>query len=308
MRVIMKTENGGDNMQGDEQNQSRKVDKHMNQYKVLKESLDLYTGSSFEFLDSDLSGEVTDILSTEFTETTTKKSIADKAFKVLENGVYEGVHKEWEADISEPDMKRFASSNIDLSRNHNMDFTTVIITAKKPRVTSYKNKSLTFTPKIIDLSERDADAILVAINRKIQAGEQDKINPLELIYLPLYGSKSGKTTPILLDTAIKLTPEIVKDKQKKNKLHDLLILLTSTFVSDDELNKILEDNMRILEDSPAVRVLESRGENRGMNKKMIEIASNMLRDGDDVQKVSRNTGLDLSRVAELQEELQAHAV
>jgi hypothetical protein len=184
-----------------------------------------------------------------------------------------------------------------------MDFTTVIITAKKPRVTSYKNKSLTFTPKIIDLSERDADAVLVEINRKIQAGEQDKINPLELIYLPLYGSKSGKTTPVLLDTAIKLAPEVVKDKQKKNKLHDLLVLLTSTFISDEELNKILEDNMRILEDSPAVRVLESRG----MNKKMLEIATNMLRDGDDAPKVSRITGLDLSRVAELQEEIQACA-
>ncbi|MCL1842326.1 MAG: hypothetical protein FWF79_00780, partial [Defluviitaleaceae bacterium] len=139
-------------MQGDEQNQSRRVDKLHNQDKVLKESLDLYNGGSLEFLDAELSGKVTDILSTEITETTTKKSSADKAFKVLEKGVYEGVHKEWEADVAEDDMMRFASSNVDLSRNHKMPFTTVIITAKKPRVTSYKNKSINFTPKIIDLS------------------------------------------------------------------------------------------------------------------------------------------------------------
>ena len=62
--------------------------------------------------------------------------------------------------------------------------------------------------------------------------------------------------------------------------------------------------MRVLEDSPAVRVLESRG----MNKKMVEIATNMLRDGDDAPKVSRITGLDIAKVAELQTELQAQAV
>ena len=53
------------------------------------------------------------------------------------------------------------------------------------------------------------------------------------------------------------------DKKKQEKLQDLLILLTSSFISDKELNKILEDNMRILEDTTAFRVLEARGEARG---------------------------------------------
>jgi len=294
----------GDNMQGNEQHQSRRVDKLHNQDKVLKESLDLYNGGTLEFLDAELSGTVTDILSTEITETTTKKSFADKALKVIENGVYEGYHKEWEVDIDEPDMKRFASSNIDLSRNHNMDFTTVIITAKKPRVTSYKNKSLTFTPKIIVLNERDADAVLAEMDRKIQAGEQDKINLLEIIYLPLYGSKSGKTTPDLLDTAIKLTPKVVDDKQKQRKLQDLLILLTSTFIEDSDFRKVLVDNMRVLEDSTAVRVIGDWSR----NQTLIKVAENMLRRGRDIQEVSEDTGLDVSKVAELQTELQVHAV
>jgi len=62
--------------------------------------------------------------------------------------------------------------------------------------------------------------------------------------------------------------------------------------------------MQILEDNPAIKWLEDRG----MNKKMIEIARNMLRDGDDAPKVSRITGLEMTRVAELQTELQAQAV
>jgi len=151
---------------------------------------------------------------------------------------------------------------------------------------------------------------LAEIDRKLEAGEHKSINTLEIIYLPLYGSKSGKTTPQLLDTVIKLVPKVVEDdKQKRNKLHDLLILLTSSFVTDEELNNILEATMHVLEDSPAVRVLEDRGVikgiNQGRNQRDIEIAQNMLRRGRSIQEISEDTGLDVDRIAELQNELQA---
>ena len=146
--------------------------------------------------------------------------------------------------------------------------------------------------------------VLAEIDRKLKTGEYALINPLEVIYLPLYGSESGKTTSDLLDAAIKLTTKVVNDRDKQHKLQDLLILLTVSFISDEEFRKVLKANMRVLEDSTAVRVL---GE-WGRNQEKIEIATNMLRDGDDAQKVSRITGLDIIRVAELQEELQVRAV
>ena len=295
-------------MHSDEQNQSRIVDMLHNQDKVLKESLDLYNGNTLEFLDVELSGEVTAILATEFTETRTKKSFADKVFEVKKNGVREGVHKEWQAKITQDAMMRFASENVDLSRNHKMDFTTVVITAKKPTVAGYKNNSINFTPKIVVLCERDADKVLAEIDRKLNAGEQTLINPLEIIYLPLYGSESGKTTSDLLDAAIKLTPKVVDDKDKQQKLQDLLILLTVSFISDEEFRKVLESNMRVLEDSTAVRVLGEWGRTEGRNQEKIEIATNMLRRGRNIEEVAEDTGLDVSKVAELQTELQAQAV
>ena len=185
------------------------VDTHHNKDKVLKESLTLFKDGSLEFLDSGLSGKVTDILSTEMTETTTKKSYADNALKMSTN---EGVHHEWEADVSEDDVMRFGSYNLDLSRMHKIPFTTVIITATKPTETEYINKSISFKPIIIDLSERDADKTLAEIDRKIKAGEHSSINELEIIYLPLYTSKSGKTTADLLDIAVKLAPQVVKEE------------------------------------------------------------------------------------------------
>jgi len=94
---------------------------------------------------------------------------------------------------------------------------------------------------------------------------------------------------------------VVKDnKQKKNKLHDLLILLTGTFVTDKELNTILEENMRILEDSPVVRVLEDRGVKRGIE----QTAMKMLEAGEDYSRISLFTGLDSDRIAEIDKERQ----
>jgi len=245
--------------------QTQKVNIYQNQDKVLKESLSLFKGSTLDFLDEELSARIEDILSTEITETTTKKSFADNALR-LSNDT--GLHIEGEAEISTSDMKRFASYHIDLTRMHGISFTTVIITTKKSTVTGYTSPSMTFTPKIINLKERNADETLKTINGKLEAGEHDSINILELIYLPLYGSKSGKSAAELLDTAIKLTPQVAKDdKQKQNKLQDLLILLTSTFISDEERNKILEANMLRLEGNPAVKTLEDRGR----NQKAIEI-------------------------------------
>ena len=289
--------------QNNNANQGRIVDTLHNQDKVFKESFSLFKGGSLEFLDAELKGEVTEILSTEITETTTKKSFGDNALKLSTD---EGIHSEWEVHLNKDDMKRFGSTNLDLSRMHKIDFTSVIITVKKPSVTEYKNSSISFTPKIICLKDRDADIVLAEIDKRLKAGEHESINILEIIYLPLYGSKSGKSTPELLDTAIKLTPKVIKnDKSKQQKLYDLLILLTGSFLSDEELNRIMEANMRILEDSPAVRVLEDRGVIRGRNQRDIEIARNMLRAGEDYAKISLFTELTVDRIEEIDRELQA---
>ena len=56
-----------------------------------------------------------------------------------------------------------------------------------------------------------------------------------------------------------------------------------------------------LENNRAVKVLG----NIGRQQREVEIAINMLRDGDDVQKISRITGLSIERIIELQTEVRA---
>ena len=179
----------------------------------------------------------------------------------------------------------------------------MIITTREPSVKKYTNPSITFKPKVINLKKRNADKVLAEIDIKLKAGDYSGINPLEVIYLPLYGSDSGKTTAELLDTAIKLAPQVTQDKPKQQKLHDLMILLAGSFIDGEELNKILEANMINLENNSAVRVLEDRGRNR----RDIEIAINMLRRGRSHQEISEDTGLSLERVTELSEGLLVDA-
>jgi len=299
--------------------QTQTIETHQNQDKVLKESFTLFKGGSLAFLDETLTGKVTEILTTEITETTTKKAYGDNAFKLSTN---KGVHVEWEADISPADMMRFASYHIDLSRMHNIPFTSIIITTKEPSTTNYTSPSMTFTPKIINLKNRDADKVLSEIEKKLNTGKHSDINELEIIYMPLYSSKSGMTIADLLDTAIKLTPKVAQDdKRKRHKLQDLLILLTCTFVSEEDINKILEANMRILEDNPAIRTLEEifirkgiqkgidqgmqKGIDQGIQKGIEQAALSMLQEGDDYPRISRITGLSLDRIRELANEHSA---
>ena len=205
------------------------------------------------------------------------------------------------------DIKRFASYHIGLARIHGIDFTTIVITTTKPGAKSYKSPSMCFTPKIINLRERDADEALAGIDEKLKAGGQ--INELLLIYLPLYGSKSGKTTAELLDAAIKLAPEAARgDEAKKNKLQSLMILLGSTFMKSEELHRILEVNRMNLENNRAVQVLTEMGRRegiqQGIEQGIEQTASRMLQIGEDASKVSEYTGLTAARISELQAELQ----
>ena len=216
-----------------------------------------------------------------------------------------GVSNEWEADVSEDDLMRFASYNIDLSRKHKIPFTTIIITTKTPAVKSYENPSLTFKPKIINLKERDADKELAEIERKLKAGEY--INELQLVYLPLYGSRSGKSTADLLDTALKLTLDVAKkDKEKRGKLQSLMILLNSTFISEEEFYRVLEANHMVLEENRAVKVLTDIGRKQGIEQgimRLEQVARNMLRRGRSIQEISEDTGLSVARITELKEEM-----
>ena len=192
------------------------IDSEKRMDKVFKESLDLFKGRSLSFLDQELSDKVEDILSTEITQTTTKKSYADYALKLSGN---KGLHSEWQAEVRMNDIMRFCTYNIDLARKHNIPFTTIIVTIKKPSVSVYESPSLRFSPIVVNLRERGAEEAIKRINDKLKKGQT--INELELVYLPLYTSKTGKTMAELTGLALELTTKVSQDTTEQDKLKAL---------------------------------------------------------------------------------------
>ncbi|MCL2610611.1 MAG: hypothetical protein FWE02_02925 [Defluviitaleaceae bacterium] len=254
------------------------VDTYHSEDKVFKESFSIFKGKSLDFLDNEMTGNIIEVLTNEYTETKTKKQFTDLIFKISES---KGRHHEWQHEITLDDLKRFLSYNADLSREYKeLDFETIVITNKVPKVTQYINSSVIFKPRIIVLSERNGDEVIARITRQIENGEP--INELELIYLPMYSSPSGKSKKDLLGASLKLSHEAIQDTGTRKKTQDLLILLVSKYLSDEELKKVWEDNMTILEDNAAVRVF---GE-MGREQKAKETAILMLQKGFDRSTIS----------------------
>ena len=237
------------------------INNHHSKDKVFKESMELFKGNSLDFLGIETEGNIEEILSGEITETTTKKSYADYVFRVAED---KGIHTEWQTNVSGDDIMRFASYNIDLCRKHGIQFETVIITNNKPSAISYKNPSITFTPKVVNLKDRDADETIKQIEDKIDKGQN--VNLLEVVYLPFYGSGSGKSLFDLFGHALELVPKVTESEQVRNKLNSLLLLVTSSFVNEEEFKRILEVNAMRLDDNIAVKVLSEKGEEKAKSE------------------------------------------
>lgn len=271
------------------------VNTHHNQDKVLKESMEIFKGGTLDFLGVEANGTIKDVLSNEITETTTKKAYADTVFSVSGD---KGLHLEWEVDISAADMMRFASYHFDLHQKHGgLNFETVIITNKPSTAQPVKTFSGSFSPKIISLKERDAEATIAEIEGKLSRGE--KINLLELLYLPLYGN-TDKTEGELLDYAVKITPKATYNKHTQEKLTSLMFLLMSTFISKVEIKKVWRDNIMSLENNGFVNVIEEWSKAKSALK--------MLSDGISIELISKYLEMPIEWVEEIQHSQKVVAV
>jgi len=235
------------------------LDVHTNYDTVLKEALQLFDGKTLDFLGLSGSERIECSLNTEQTEVVIRKSYTDLIFKLSDNT---GLHIEMEAQISKNDMLRFFSYNVECTQKFNMPIKTVIFTNQKQSVIEYCGPVMIFKPIIINLSERDGDAVLKKIKRQIDRGEE--VNELEMIYLSLYNK--SRTTAELLKEAVPLVPKIKKESHDQQKMIILMLLAANKFLTKNELTKILEENHMDVRELKFIQVLEEMGLNKVLNK------------------------------------------
>ena len=266
-------------------------DIYQNYDAVFKDALTLYKDKSLDFFGLDLP-KIIEPLATETKEIIVRTKISDMTFKLEFNT---GAHFEEEVELSYDDLCRFCIENAELRRLYKMDFITVIFTMRETENISIDGESLKFYPKIINCTKWDGDSILSKLQYNIENGLE--INELEMIYLPLFGSKTKK--PIeLLKAGKDLLLKSKTDSISKQKIMALMLLVSNKFVEKAELESIWEE-FKMVAELKIVQIAEEKGMEKGMKKGMekgmekgeeqgIEKVIKMIENGytlDDVKKI-----------------------
>ena len=273
-------------------------DLHNNYDSVFKEALMLYKNKTLDFLGLDFA-MIDEPINTEMTELKVNKSFIDMGFMLKDKT---GIHLEWEVDISIEDMLRFCSYNLNYLRVYKTKFTSIIFTNKSQSINCFENEMLRFTPLIINLGERDGDALLHKL--KTQLENKESVNELEVIYLPLYYSKY-KNVAEMLEQVVEMAPKISEFKADNEKIMVLSAVLANKFIDANDFGKIWEaikvymDDLLIVKFAKEEAKKEGRIEGRIEGK--IEVALSMLKKGLDIETIAECTNLTVDEVVKIKE-------
>ncbi|MHC6202098.1 RpnC/YadD family protein [Breznakiellaceae bacterium SP9] len=282
------------------------VEENMQNYDaVFKDSFTLFRNKSLRFLGIESDARIIEILSTEKREVRpVDTEFSDLTFLCCQDGADPqkkgfGLHIEEETDIDRKDLYRFCGYHVDLALRHGRDFQTVILTFKKPTVRAIVTPTLTFKPVIIDLSQRNADEVYAALRQQIESGQE--INELDLVFLPVCGSKT-ETVVGLLEKGV----ELAKRLPAASKIVGLMFMLSDRLVDKNELKRIWREFMdytklkvfQVAEEVGIEKGVEI-GMGRGIEKGVEKTAEKALRKGYSLEEIQDLTGLSLERIQEL---------
>jgi len=270
---------------------------HANYDIVFKDAATIYADKSLKFFG--VEAKVIEFLSTEHTEITLHNRLSDLVLK-LDNG--RGVNLEWQAETGKDDLLRFAGYNSDLVRVHKIPFKTIVLTRKVVGKPYYEGESLKFTPKIINLAERDGKKLINKVLRQLDKGES--VDPLEIIYYPLCNNQ-GISYEDIFREIVDIVPRIAKDKYEQGKMLVMSALLVNKIISDGvEYNKILEVIQMAYTDQEAVQLLVEKLTETRISVTVREIAKNLFEDGVSFDKIRKHfTVLSENDLLEIQQEV-----
>jgi len=147
--------------------------------------------------------------------------------------------------VSKPDLIRFCEYNLHLTKAYdNREFITLILTKKAPTVKAIDYQCLKFTPIIVNLGERDADATIRRLRQQIEDGTP--VNELEIVYLPLYHSNSLNPAEILKQ-CVEIISKVDATEERKTKLAALAMVASNKLVDKEDLDKIWEDVKKMVQ-------------------------------------------------------------
>ena len=260
---------------------------HQNYDAVFKDAISLFKDKALDFLGLDGSMRILEALRTEKREVEVKTEFCDMTFRLSDNT---GLLLEQEVDLSYDDLLRFCGYTVDLMREYKCEFFTLVLVNKAPAIASIDIAGLKFSPQIVVCGEKDGDVVLDRLKAQAESGLP--INELELVYLPLFGSKRHNPTE-MFGEALKVAKVLNVDYAQREKIVALLITVSNKLVDKNILSLAWEE-MRMM----GLKVLEVAVE-KGVEK----VALSMLKDGLSLELICKYTGLSRERVEELRKAL-----
>jgi hypothetical protein len=202
---------------------------------VFKDSFNLFKNDIADFLEVELPG-IASYLETEFAEIETNLELLDLNF-MLEDGSI--LHLEEEAEISVSDLIRFASYDLKLYNRYRDRIRTIILCIKgyTDSTAGFNCGSLGYNSTVVDMSKKDGKKKLEELKVKIE--NKEKINYLDLIFLPLMNSDQ-KIVDRVKET-IELEKKLEVERNLKNNLVAMTFVLSDKFLSDQEISEIWRD-------------------------------------------------------------------
>jgi hypothetical protein len=265
---------------------------------IFKWMANIFTGKTLEVLGIQ-TGKIVEVRGLEPITLQVKVERIDLLLKDDQENYY---HLEEERHLKRSDILRFATQNFLISEQIKSEkLTTVIIASGEvtPNI-CIKTSSGFFTPVVINLDERDGEKKLAEIK------QQERPNIVELVFLPMYGVRSGKRE--------EFTREIISfarqlREQKKIPLEFLaaIMVICNKIIPPEILHEIWKEirMLKVFEYAEEVGRKEGRkeGKEEGKTKKAQEITIEMLKDGMNIKQIAKFTKLPEEEVLKLKKEL-----
>ena len=230
---------------------------HQNYDLAFKEAITVFKNKSLDFLEVDLP-RIVDIVNTEMFKIETKENFIDMNF-ILEDGSL--LHLEEEIHVSEEDLLRFAQTDLVLygSKRSVIHTVVVVLGNNKMNKGSIDAGSLKYDVKIVYMRGKDGDSKLSELKQKLESGEA--INELELIFLPLMGSRIRERIE-MLDEALDLTRQMQVDPARKMKIMSMQLVLMDKYITEEKILSVWEE-MKMLN---IIRIAEKKGIEQGIER------------------------------------------
>ncbi len=150
-------------------------------------------------------------------------------------------HLEEQRNLRRTDLYRFASYHFLAARQWGVQLTDVILASGEVYAGEkvITTQSGTYTPLVIDFTQRDGHRRLREIRDVVQAGTFEQW--FELVFLPLYGKETGGARSAFVEEVLRFEADLYKARKLPARLVAATMILSNKLIATERLEALWEE-------------------------------------------------------------------